>query len=409
MRELLFLSHRIPYPPDKGDKIRALHLLEHLAASFAIHLGCLADDPADLAYVPELRARTASLACFPLDRHRARLRSVASLGRGCPLSLGYFHDRRLAAWVGETLARRPIAQIFVFCSAMAPYVMEVPRLPRILDMVDMDSQKFAAYAGQANLPMRFVFSREARTLFAFERRCVRHFDRTLFVSPAEEECFLALAPECAGRTAWVENGVDLEHFSPQQRFASPFAGPEPAIVFTGTMDYRPNIEAVQWFADAVLPRLAARSRPPSFHIVGAHPATAVQALAARPGIRVTGRVPDTRPYLAHAALVVAPLRIGRGIQNKVLEAMAMGRPVLASPAALEGIRARPGQDILMAEDADETARVAAGVLDGRYQDIGDAARRAVAHGHDWERTLARLDALIDLPPRMPARTARVPA
>lgn len=407
MRELLFLCHRIPYPPDKGDKIRALHVLEHLAASFAVHLGCLADDPADLAYLPELRARTASLACFPLARRRARLRSVAWLGEGRPLSLGYFHDRRLAAWVGETLARRPIEQLFVFCSAMAPYVMQVPRLPRILDMVDMDSQKFAAYAERARLPMRFVFSREARTLFAFERRCVRHFDRTLFVSPAEEQRFLALAPECAGRTEWVENGVDLEHFSSHHNLASPFAGPEPAIVFTGTMDYRPNIEAVQWFADAVLPRLAMRSPPPCFHIVGAHPAAAVQALAARPGVRVTGRVPDTRPYLAHAALVVAPLHIGRGIQNKVLEAMAMGRPVLATPAALEGIRARPGQDVLVAETKDDMARLAAAVLDGRYPDLGGAARRAVERGYNWSRALARLDALIDRPPRMPTGAARV--
>ncbi len=395
MRELLFLCHRIPYPPDKGDKIRAFHILEHLARSFRIHLGCLADNPGDLDFLPALSARTANLACFPLDRRAARWRSLASIRPGRPLSLGYFHDARLAAWVAETVFRRPIAQLFVFSSAMAPYVMGMPSLPRILDMVDVDSDKFAAYAGQARLPMRLLWSREASTLLDFEQRAVRHFDRTLFVSPAEEARFLALAPECAGRTGWVENGVDLDYFSPRHAFASPMADEGPAIVFTGTMDYKPNIDAVVWFADTVLPLLAGRRPQPAFYIVGADPAAAVRELGQRPGICVTGRVADTRPFLAHAAVAVAPLRIGRGIQNKVLEAMAMGRPVVASPAAVEGIRAQPGRDLLVAGEPAETARLVGQVLDGVHPGLGAAARRAVVRQHDWDATLARLDRILE--------------
>ncbi len=404
MHELLFLCHRIPYPPDKGDKIRAFHILEHLARSFRVHLGCLADNRADLAFVPALRERTASLACFPLDRGAARLRSAAALRPNRPLSLGYFHDARLASWVAETLARRPIRQIFVFSSAMAPYVMGARPLPRILDMVDVDSEKFAAYAAAARLPMRLLWSREAQTLLAFERRAALHFDRTLFVSPAEEARFLALAPDCAGRTGWVENGVDLDYFSPRHRFAAPTdpapgprpsPSPSPSIVFTGAMDYRPNIDAAVWFADTVLPLLAGRRPAPVFTIVGSDPAQAVRALGRRPGIRVTGRVADTRPYLAEAAVVVAPLRIGRGIQNKVLEAMAMGRPVVASPAASEGIRGQPGRDLLVAGDAGNAARLVGEVLDGGHRGLGAAGREAVLRHHDWSATLARLDTMIE--------------
>lgn len=393
MRQLLFLCHRIPYPPDKGDKIRAFHLLEYLSHSFDIHLGCLADDPSDLRYVPALRGLTASIGCFPFDPRAARVRSLAGLARGRPLSLDYFRSRQLGLWVAATLAQKGIAQVFVFSGAMAQYVMQVPGPLRILDMVDVDSQKFAAYAHSASLPMHLIWAREARRLFAFERAAVQRFDHTLFVSPAEESRFLELAPECAGRTGWVENGVDFDYFSPAHRLPSPFPVENNAIVFTGRMDYKPNIDAVTWFADAVLPQLS-RHRA-TFVIVGAEPAPAVRALARRPDIVVTGRVADTRPYLAHAALAVAPMRIGRGIQNKVLEAMALGRPVLASPAAVEGIRIGSERSVLVAGDAAETVRMVEEVLGGKHPGLGAAARRAVLRFHDWRATLARLDPILD--------------
>ncbi|MGH7057453.1 MAG: TIGR03087 family PEP-CTERM/XrtA system glycosyltransferase, partial [Acetobacteraceae bacterium] len=393
--------------PDKGDKIRAFHLLEYLGRSFDIHLGCLADSRADLTYLPALQGRTASLACFPLNRRAARLRSLASLPRNQPLSRGYFYNAGLARWVGHTLANRPIAQLFVFSSSMAPYVTGVPDVPRILDMVDVDSEKFSAYAAQTHGPMRLLWAREARTLLRLERAAARLFDHTLFVSPSEEARFLERAPECAGRTGWVRNGVDLTYFSPHPVFPSPFSDGVPAIVFTGTMDYKPNIAAVTWFADAVMPLLAGREPPPLFSIVGSDPAPAVARLARRPNILVTGRVNDTRPFLAHASLVVAPLLIGRGIQNKVLEAMAMARPIIASPAALEGICATPGREVLAADDPPEVARLVGDILDGRHPHLGAAARQAAVRRHDWAAALARLDTF--LVPSKPAAAGAVGA
>ncbi len=395
---LLFLCHRIPYPPDKGEKIRAWHFLDHLAEHWTVDLGCLVDDPADLAHLPVLEARCAAVVCRPIGRRQRMLRALLGARPGRPLTLDWFDEPGLRRWAREGLAAGRYEAVFVYSSAMAPYAMgpwaRGPR--RVLDMVDVDSEKWRAYAEDgATFPKRQVWAREARTLLAFERTAAMDFDATLLVSEAERRRFLELAPECADRVFAVDNGVDLSRFDPALAYPDPYAeATGPAIVFTGTMDYRPNVDAVCWFARAVMPRLRARRPAPVFHIVGANPAPEVQALAQARDVRVTGRVPDVRPYLAHAAVAVAPLRIARGVQNKVLEAMAMGRPVVASPEAFEGVRARPGRDLLVAEDAASMARLVAEVLEGRHAGLGAAARGAVAAGHGWAAGLARLDALL---------------
>ncbi len=397
MHDLLFLSHRIPYPPDKGDKIRAWHIFRHLAQTHRMHLGCLVDDVADFAHVPTLRALCADLACVRLDRRWQKLAALASLRPGRALTLGYFHVAALRRWVDAKLSGGRIHRIFVSCSAMAPYVMG-SKLPRVLDLVDIDSDKWAAYARQSRLPARLVWAREGRTLQRFERDAARDFDRTLLVSEAERGRFAAIAPECSDRVRWLDNGVDLEHFSPALRLPSPYPSDAPHLVFTGTMDYWPNTDAVAWFAREVMPILRRRSPAASFYIVGANPGAETWRLAKLPGVYVTGRVADVRPYVAHAAACVAPLRIGRGVQNKVLEAMAMGRPVIASPEAFEGVRAEPGRDLLVAQGAEATARSVSDVLNGRHPELGAAGRQAVERAYAWPATLRKLDTLLaDLP------------
>jgi sugar transferase (PEP-CTERM/EpsH1 system associated) len=396
MQDLLFLSHRVPYPPDKGEKIRAWHIFRHLARTHRMHLGCFIDDPADWEHLPVVRALCADVACFPLNRRVAMLKSLLRLRRGEPLSLGYFHDSRLQRWARAKLANPAIERVFVFSSAMAPYVMNagVARQgaqTRVLDFVDVDSAKWTAYGATAKLPMRAVWAREGRTLLAFERQAAACFDHSLFVSEHEWQCFVTLAPETVGRTGWVDNGVDLGHFSPAKDLPPPFDHGGADVVFTGRMDYRPNIDAAQWFARAVMPLLRAGRPEARFWIVGAAPAREVNELAALPGVHVTGRVPDTRPYLAYADVVVAPLRIARGIQNKVLEAMAMARPVIATPEAFEGVRAMPGRDILLADGAADMLQRINEVLDGRHPTLGIAARQAVEAGHQWSVTLRPLD------------------
>jgi sugar transferase (PEP-CTERM/EpsH1 system associated) len=403
MSRLLFLAHRIPYPPDKGEKIRAWHILEHLARSWQVECGFLVDDRADLAHLPVLERACAAVEWRPmLNRWNRAARGVLRTRPGRPLTLGWFHEPGLFAWAQQGLAQGRYAAAFVYSSAMAPYVMgpaaKRHRITRVLDMVDVDSEKWRAYAAGAKPPMRQVWAREARTLLDLERRAAREFDRTIFVSAEEARHFAALAPDCADRLGFVDNGVDLARLDPAVEHPNPYRGAAPAIVFVGTMGYRPNVDAVVWFADAVLPRLRAGApaggAAPEFHIVGANPSPAVQALAQREGVHVTGGVPDVRPYVVHAAVSVAPLRIARGIQNKVLEAMALARPVVASPQAFEGVRAEPGRDLLVADGAEAMAEAVRAVIAGEHPGLGERARAAVAASHDWKATLSGLDALL---------------
>jgi sugar transferase (PEP-CTERM/EpsH1 system associated) len=402
MPELLFLCHRVPFPPDKGEKIRAWHILQHLAKTHDVHLGCLADDPADLAQLDELCRLCKTVGCFRVYPVFQKARALLRMRSGYPLTPDAFDSPGLRRWVADTLSRRPVERLFVFSSAMAGYVRHQKASMRVLDMVDIDSEKWRAYAPHHRWPMRSLYRREADTLLALERQLVQDFDATLFVSKAEANRFSDLAPESRDRIHWIDNGVDLARFSPKQVFPSPFPDGHTNIVFTGTMDYWPNIDAVVWFVDAVLPLVRQEYRSAHFWIVGAKPGSAVSRLRYAPAVTVTGTVPDVRPFLAHADVVVAPLRIARGIQNKVLEAMAMARPVVATPEAFEGIRAKPSEDLLIAGTADQMARSIVRVLNQDYPRLGSAARAAVERNHDWATTLQALDRFFSEPPTFDA-------
>ncbi len=401
MDEILFLSHRIPYPPNKGDKIRSFHLLKHLAARFKVHVGTFVDDPEDWQYLPQLKAFCAETCVLPLSRRASTLRGLTGFLNGSPLTLPYYRHATLQRWVDDRIATGKIRCGVVFSSSMAQYLEKHGGLRRIADLVDVDSDKWAQYAARASFPKRWVFAREGRTLLDYERQVAESFDATFLVSRAEAALLRKLVPSAAERIQHFNNGVDTEYFSPETAHDSPFSPDEKAIVFTGAMDYWPNVDAVTWFADEVLPGLRQRCPEAVFVIVGTRPSPAVLELKKRPGVRVTGSVPDVRPYLAHASLVVAPLRVARGIQNKVLEAMAMAQAVLTSPAALEGIEAEPGKDLLLAESAADAIDAAAAYLASPDRSIGSNARARVLSSYGWAPSLAPvLDAISGAAPAL---------
>jgi sugar transferase (PEP-CTERM/EpsH1 system associated) len=400
MKDLLFLAHRIPYPPDKGDKIRAWNVLRHLAERYRVHLATFIDAPEDVAGVQHLQKICASVVWRKLSPHRARLRSLAALLTGAPLTQFYFGDQRLREAVEQLAAAHEPALIYVFSSAMAPYVPDSRGARVLLDLVDVDSEKWRQYAATGSGLTRAIYRREGRTLLALERRAAARADAVLLVSRAEAELFTALVPEAATHTHYIGNGVDITYFDPACAFANPL-GARPAIVFTGVMDYRPNVEAMIWFVDQVMPRLHRRAVPPRLWIVGSNPTRTVRALDGT-DVRVTGRVPDVRPYLKHARVAVAPLQIGRGVQNKVLEAMAMGLPVVATPQAREGLDACSDNELLTATTPSDFAAAIDGVLDGMAGPIGARARARVVRDYGWGASLAELDRLLDSVEATPA-------
>lgn len=385
---LLFLSHRIPYPPDKGDKIRSWHLIQHLAKQWQVHLGAFVDDPDDWQHVPVLDNICADVKLQALDPTTGKLRSLVGLLSGEALTLPYYRDPQLASWVADKL-QSGMDAVVVYSSAMAQYVMTANDLPRIMDFVDIDSDKWRQYAHTKAWPLSWLYHREGRYLLEWERNVAASFDAGLFVSEAEAADFRKLAPESSSRISHYNNGVDAAYFSPDQRYPNPYPDATRILAFTGAMDYWPNIDAVVWFAKEILPEVRRRHPDVVFYIVGSRPAPEVRALAGE-GVVVTGRVEDIRPYLFHADGVVAPLRIARGIQNKVLEAMAMAKTVVSSPQALEGIAAKLDAEILCADSPSSFVLALDRVLAGL--DCGPAARARVVSDYSWEASLARVDA-----------------
>ena len=325
-RNVLFLAHRIPYPPDKGDKIRSWRLLRHLSKTLNVHLGCFVDDPDDFQHVDTVRRETESAVFIPLNPTHARLRSARALLTDQPLSFSYYDDRRMHAFV-KTARSGELAAEIAFSSSMAPYIADAHGAPRIVDLCDADSEKWRDYAKQDAGLMRGVYAREGARLAVAETKMINWADAALAISDAEAAIF--------GERDGVKkpvlrfaNGVDVDYFAPRpDRVPAALAAD---VVFVGAMDYRANIDAVRWFSREVWPQVRKRAPEATLAIVGARPDKQVSRLHERDGIVVVGKVDDVRPHLQFAHAVVAPMKIARGVQNKVLEAMAMARPVALS-------------------------------------------------------------------------------
>jgi sugar transferase (PEP-CTERM/EpsH1 system associated) len=399
MNELLFIAHRIPYPPNKGDKIRSFNILRHLARSWRIHLGAFVDDPDDMRYREKLEALCESTCLLPLSPRLARVRSLSGLLRNTALSVPYFRDRRMCDWINERLASRNLRRVFVYSSPMAQYVTDSAssRVPCVVDFVDVDSDKWHQYAQRKQWPLSWLYRREAEYLLRFERDVALSADASLFVSADEAALFRQLVPEAAERVSNLDNGVDHAFFTPASDYEDPYDGSRAVIVFTGAMDYWANIDAVTWFSREVFPAIRESENTARFVIVGARPSDEVRSLASIPGVSVTGAVKDIRPYLSHARVAVAPMRVARGVQNKVLEAMAMARPVVASRLALEGIETAGHAGLCMADSAADFATATLGYLGSGRGDVFGDSRQWVRSRYDWDINLGKLDRYLGSP------------
>jgi sugar transferase (PEP-CTERM/EpsH1 system associated) len=383
---ILFLAQRVPYPPDRGDKITTYREVAHLARRHEVSVACLADGPEDLANVKGLGPLTASIDAVPLRRRRARARALAALATGAPLTVAYFNERELHQRVAARLAAERFDAAVVYSSGMAQFVERYAGLPRVMQFADLDSLKWAQYARDVRPPLCWVYAAEERRLLRYERHIATTFSHSLVSTPRELQDFERLIP--GAPASCVSNGVDLEYFAPQPAEKAPAS-----LVFTGVMDYFPNVQGVTWFCQEVLPLVRAEVPAVTFTVCGSRPTPAIQALGRLPGVTVTGRVPDVRPYLARSEVGVVPLRIARGIQNKLLEAMAMGLPTVTTTPAFEGAGAAAGSDLLVADSPAEFAAAAVRLLRdaGLCERLGRAARAFTEAQYRWETQLARLD------------------
>lgn len=392
MAKLLLLTHRLPYPPDKGDKIHAFHLLQHLTRRHEVSLGTFVDDPRDEQHVPTVQRLCSDLHVARLRPAQARWRAARALLRGESVTVSCYRDEGLMRWVKGIADAQRADTVLVHSSAMLQYAQAVNR-PLLADLNDVDSAKWQDYGERRAWPMSWVYRRESRRLQQTEREAGALARWSLFATEREAGLFRSLVPQSASRVGVLGNGVDARHFEARPDRVSPYAGGEERpLVFVGTMDYWPNVDAVNWFARDVLPGLRQRWPRARLYVVGRNPSAAVRALASE-SVQVVGAVADTRPWLQHAALMVAPMRLVRGIQNKVLEAMAMGLPVLTTRDCAASIEARPGEHLAVGDSAAELTQQADALLadPAQARRLGLAGRNHILSLYDWTERMARLD------------------
>lgn len=403
--EILFLAHRLPFPPDRGDRIRAHHLLKALAGLAPVHVGCFVDREEDRRHEGALAA-VARTACVVTRRKPLPLAGVEAMLAGKPVSLTAFDDRRLHAFVRQTLATRPITAIVVFSGQMGQYVPPDFAGRVVIDLCDVDSAKFEGYA--AGGERAWLNRREARLLARVEETLAHRASATILISEAEAALFRSRLQEpLRADIRVIGNGVDAAFFDPAKVAPHPgiAARPGPHFVFTGQMDYRPNEVAALWVIDAFLPVIRGEFPEAEFHVVGRNPTPLLLSKGGEADVTVWGEVPDVRPFLAAATMVLAPLRLARGVQNKVLEAMAMARPVMLTPEAATGIAAQDGRHWLVETARTEAmhARACAMLADPEAMArMGEAARAYVIAHHAWPAMLAGLPALLGREPRVEA-------
>ncbi len=385
---IFFLAQRVPHPPDRGDKITTANEVRHLACSHEVHVFCLADGADDLAQAEPLRRVVASVTAVPVSPWRARLRAAMALVAGGPLTVAMLSEPALRNAVAAAAATPPDL-VLVYSSNVAQHALKLAGVPRVMQFADLDSRKFADLGKSAAWPMRLLYALEGRRLLGWERRIAHAFSHSLLCTEAEVADFRALIP--GAPVSWVGNGVDLDYFAPGAAVPE-----EDSLVFTGVMDYAANVDAMVWFCAEVLPRIRARRPAVRLAIVGSRPNAAVRRLGSLPGVTVTGRVPDVRPWIGRAAVFVAPLRLARGIQNKVLEAMASGVPVVASTAAWRGTGLPAEEGIVPAGSAEAFADAVLDLLadPARRAVLAARGRAAMERNFTWAAQFARLDAVI---------------
>ena len=398
MKRLLFISHRLPYPPDKGERTRAFRQIVSLSEQFEITVAALSHREMASRWAQELGRWADQVLVAPVGP-MSLMKGAWSLLGGHSVTEGYFHSRAFRGMIMAEHANRPFDVVVGYSSSVLPYVLAVDAPVRVMDLVDADSAKWSSYAADSHRPLRWAYRREARGVGRLERQAISECDAAVVVTETEADALGA-----AGANVHViANGVDPDYFSPDG--VSPANLGPAALVFMGTMDYRPNVDAVCWFVKNVWPAVHQRVANASFVIVGREPAPAVARLAQTPGVVVTGTVADVRPYLVAAAAVACPLQISRGIPNKVLEAMAMGKPVLASPQAVQGLDLRVGCDLLQADSPESWATGCVQLLTERTEAdrLGRAARTCVTDHYSWRRQLQPLvDLCVTLSERAPS-------
>ena len=401
----LVICHRIPYPPNKGDKIRSYNLIKYLKNFYEISLFFLIDDLKDIDGVKHLESMVNSVGFDVITPFKKKAAACTTLFTGTAASVRYFYSIKLQEAIDNLLETEVFDLICCFCSPTAEYIFRSKHYDNglndiawAMDLMDMDSEKWLDYAKNCKWPQALIYRMESKRLRRYEARIAQEFDRIFLVSEIEKDLFVSKIGEAkVGNVMALPNGVDLTYFD--NSYKSQLKENKPTLVFTGVMDYWPNVSGVTWFAKEIFPKVREVYPNCQFFIVGKNPVPEIKALGRLPGIIVTGFVKDVRDYLSIADVSIVPLKMARGIQNKILEAMAMAKPVVTTSKALEGIQATPGKEVLVSDSAQDFARYIIDLLSNPQlaSTIGQNARAKVQSSYSWKVSHAILSKALGLP------------
>jgi sugar transferase (PEP-CTERM/EpsH1 system associated) len=405
--KILYLAHRIPYPPNKGDKIRSFHEIKYLAARHTIDLICLADDPEDLQHEKALQKYCRKVCVYPISTGWSKIRGLFGFCFGKSISVAYFYRKFVQETFNQWSESFNYDVIICFSSSMAEYVFrsnliekegqgrasKKPKL--IMDFCDVDSDKWHQYSQESSFPLKQVYHLERQRLQSYEKTVYRTFDSSIVASEQEKILFLKICPEAEDMTV-IPNGVDTNYYNPEAISDLPEQTGGPVLVFTGAMDYHANVDGVSWFCREIFPLLKTELPDPQFYIVGRNPGSPVKRLETLQGVHVIGNVEDIRPWYLKADVYVVPLRLARGVQNKVLEAMAMGRAIVTTSKANAGIQAVHEKDIVIADSPEGFATAISSLYKNieKRKHLEENARKFVAENYDWKKNMKIFDNLL---------------
>jgi sugar transferase (PEP-CTERM/EpsH1 system associated) len=386
---IFFVCRRVPFPPNRGDKIATFNQIRHLSADHEVHVFCLGDGELDVDNLSGLRDYASTITATPVSGLKIKLRALKALAVGGALSVAALNEPDLHAAIQRKYNELRPDLIIVYSSNMAQFAVPLASVPRIMQFGDLDSLKWQQYAEHSSVPLKWIYELEQRRLFAYERHLAQTFSLSLVHTEFEKRDFKRLIPEVP--VTVVGNGVDLDYFRSEGAAKQPGS-----MIFTGVMNYGPNIDAAVWFCREILPAIRSEIPAATLTICGTRPVAAVRRLARQSGVVVTGWVPDPRPYLDRAEIFIAPLRMARGVQNKLLEALAMGLPCVASTAARRGTVLKESDGILAADDPKKFAEHIIRLLrDANWRsEMAHEARTAVEANYRWDVQMAHLDRVI---------------
>lgn len=396
--KILFLSHKIPYPPNKGDRIPTYYRLMHLIKRHQVSLAFPCFDKQELNQVEKIYPHCRSIDTVLIRPFWAKLRSLVYLFSRKPLTLPFFYSKALEKKIQQRIEEEDFDLIYVYSSSMAQYVIDTFGIKKVIDLADSDSHKWLQYAKFCRKPISFIYQREGVLLKEYEKLLADCFDHTIAISENEKKLFRTYIPEA--KISVVPNGVDSQYFRPKAENTKTKnktkTYEQNRIVFTGAMDYFANVDSAVYFCREILPLIKAKIPEVEFYIVGSNPSAEVLKLAEDKKIVVTGYVEDVRPYLRKANLCVVPLRIAQGMQNKILQAMASGVPVVTTTKGNQGIQAESGKNIIVDDDPVGFSKsVIKLMLDSKLrQKIAVSGREFVINNYNWERNLEKFENIL---------------